>query len=340
MNKKLSFIVLVFFTTLIFSQSKKDIIGVWIKTNMETFDKSTTPLIQQRNNEYLKYTFERNGKLYISTEPNKKGRLLLYSIKGNILDLKFTKLKIERLNKKELVLLEFENNIITSSSTRTIFLSEQSFLNSINLRSEDILIKNGDSLYLETDKVYSKFINSNHANVKEFIQPFVEGLSENKDTFIYATFIIDEKGKISNIEIHHHINKKYDSEFKKAILKTNGMWIAPTVNGKKVKILKEISFHYIEYPDVEKKGNTIIVKPKNDYFPKVYKSKFKQATKAYLNGNFKEALNILSDLENLAPDDFNLVNLRRKIYQKTDDLANYEVLIKLLRSSKYNYILE
>lgn len=336
MKRKITFSVFFLIVTFIQAQVKKEILGIWIKTKIENVGKELTPDVQQRNKKFFRYTFERNNQLFISLSPNEKGNLIKYRIERDIINLGFNKFKIEKLNNEQLVLIEFENNKITPNSVRISFLKEQSYLNQLALKEEDILIRGGDELFFETDKVYPKFNNVKYANVNEFIQPFVENLSDNENAFAYATFLVDTKGKVSDVQIHHHINETYDKGLRKAIMKTSGMWTPPFLNGKKVSVVKEITFNYIEFPNFERNGDNLTIKPYNA-FKESYKNQFKNATQLYLRGNYDEALKLLLDIE--FSDSFNVDNLKRKIYERLEDTTNYRLTTQKLKKSRLSYLI-
>ncbi len=307
---------------------------------MEAFDKKSDPFIEKRDEKFIKYTFENNGQMYISSVYNEKGNEIKYTIQNNIVDLLFNKFKIEKIDNKQLILIELNNNKISPSSTRIFFNREQVYLDGLTLDEKDIIKEEQDYLYIENQKVYPKFRNKDNADVKSFIQPFVEERSNGKEHLSYSTFVINTDGKVSDIKIHHHINKSYDKNLKKAISKTNGMWISPIVNGKKVKVLKEISFHYIVFPDLKNVNGKIEVNKKTSDITKSYESLFKQATKEYLRGNLESALKTYSKSIDLTSNNINISIQKNIIYKKLNDSLNFDKTKEKIQSSKFNYVLK
>ncbi|CAM4244928.1 hypothetical protein ZONE111904_09480 [Zobellia nedashkovskayae] len=288
MNIRIIYSIFLFtLSTSLFSQNSGIILGSWIKTEMEAFDKKSDPFIEKRDEKFIKYTFENNGQMYISSVYNEKGNEIKYTIKNDIIDLLFNKFKIEKIDARELVLIELNNNKISPSSTRMFFTREQVYLDGLALNEKDIIKEGKDYLHIENQKVYPKFRNKDFADVKSFIQPFVEERSNGKEHLSYSTFVINTDGKVSDIKIHHHINKSYDKNLKKAISKTNGMWISPIVNGKKVKVLKEVLFHYIVFPDLKNVNGKIEVNQKTSDITKSYESLFKKGNKGISYGEFR-----------------------------------------------------
>lgn len=336
----ISSIFLFTLSTSLFSQNSRIILGSWIKTKLEAFDKKNDPLIEKRDKKFIKYTFENNGQMYISSVYNEKGNLIRYSIQNDIVNLMFNKFKIEKIDNRQLILVELNNNRIRPNSTRIFFTKEQFYLDGLILDEKDIVTKGQDSLYVENQKVYPKFKNKDNADVKSFIQPFVEERSNGKEHLSYSTFVINTDGKVSDIKIHHRINKSYDKNLKKAISKTSGMWISPIVNGKKVKVLKEISFHYIVFPDLKNVNGKIEVKEKTSDITKSYESLFKQATKEYLRGNLESALKTYSRCIDLSTNNINISIQKNLIYKKQNDILNFKKTKEKIQNSKFKYVLK
>ncbi|WP_442264549.1 hypothetical protein ACSIGC_09290 [Tenacibaculum sp. ZS6-P6] len=327
-------------STTLFSQNNRIILGSWIKTKIEAFDKGNNPFIEKRDKNFIKYTFENNGQMYISSVYNEKGYKIKYTVKNDIIDLLFNKFKIEKIDNRQLILIELNNNKISPSSARMFFSREQVYLDELTLDEKNIIKQGKDSLYIENQKVYPKFRNKDYANVKSFIQPFVEGRSNGKEHLSYSTFVINTDGKVSDIKIHHHINKSYDKNLKKAILKTNGMWISPVVNGKKVKVLKEVLFHYILFSNSKNTNGKIEINQKTNGITKSYESLFKKATKEYLIGNLESALKIYSECVDLTSNNINISIQKNIIYKKLNDSLNFDKTKERIQNSKFNYTLK
>ncbi|MEO9513245.1 MAG: hypothetical protein ABJN84_13635 [Flavobacteriaceae bacterium] len=330
-----------FFLAITFShaQLSNEILGTWIKTKVENLEKGVTPEINRRNTFFTKYTFENKNNLFVSLDPNEKGNLVKYKIEGSILNIGFIKFEIEKIEDNQLVLVELINNRKNENSIRTYYLKEGYFLNQLPIDKDDILTNNGASLYFESERVYPKFKNKDNADVKDFIQPFVEGKSHNENTFANASFIIDIDGSISEVQIFHHINKKFDEALEKAIKRTKGMWISPIVNGKKVRVMKSISFNYIEYPDIKWKGDSLSIKKKNN-FSDSFKDRFKHAVKLFLKDDFEKSLNLLNEMGAVESTNFSITSLQRNIYKKTGDTTNFDLATKKLEQSKFSYLLK
>lgn len=332
-------IALILFSIPIFAQNGEKILGTWIKTKVEAFNNNPTKLIKARDKKFIKYTFEKAGRMFMSSEYNKKGNEIKYVVYGDIVDLRYNKLKIEKLDNDELILVELQNNRISPNSARLYFTKEQVFLNKLPINESDIFVKDQDTTYFETQKVYPKFQNDTRADIEDFIQPYVEGLSNRKEAFSYASFIVNTNGKVSDIKIHHHINKKYDEGLKKAIMKSSGMWISPRVNGKKVKVLKEVTFHYIVFPDMGSSGNGLIIKEKSRAISDSYISEFKSANKELYRGNYENALKGFSKCIDMTPNNSNAIYQKALICKIMGDTSNYEKTVRGL-SPEFSYLIK
>lgn len=316
------------------------ILGSWIKTRMEAYDKSRPLSVVERDKNYLKYTFNGDGTAFFSLRYNELGMKNHYSIKDNVVDFVFNKMKIESLTDTSLVLIEYDDNAISAKSTRIYFTKESTFQSHISLKQDDYYLSNNDTIYFETPKIYSVFRNPEKPDLKIFLQEYVEGLSNGKESFVYATFIINVDGSISNITIHHHINKLYDKNLIKAIAKTYGKWQIPKLNGNKVRVLKEIEFVYISLPTMTRVGNDIIIKPSNTLFPESYRNKFKESVKLGLAGQFNAAIDNLNKCIDLTSDCQNIEYQKSLYYDKLNEVSNRDKSLEIVKKSNLKYLIK
>jgi hypothetical protein len=341
MKKVLTFICLIAMPIIAFSQSNP-ILGSWIKTKMETYDKRVTPAIEARNANFFKYTFERDEKVYFSLTQNEKGNENRYKIKNNIIDFGFNKMKIESIDSVNLVVIELEDNQITNNSTRIYFTKEQAFLDELPMEKEGFYVANQDTVFFENNKIYPIFKHKTISDAKTFIQPFVEGLSKDKEAYALITFVLNTDGKISDIKMHHHINKGYDKNVVKAILKTEGSWVSPIVNGKKVNVLKEIEFAYLSPAGMstdEFKANPINYTHKNDIFSKKYREMFKNAVKLTYRQEYKNALDVYAKCLELTTDNSNIDYQKSICFALLNDMPNSNLSIEAVKKSNLKYLI-
>lgn len=306
---------------------------------MESYSGDPSSFVEERNKKFLKYSFENNNQMFISSDEQDKGHLLKYTFKNGVVDSGFNKFKIEKFTEDELVLVEYSGNYPTSNSTRIFLKREQSYLDSFPIDSKATFLNGLETVYFESDKIYPKFTHKMANNLDEFLQPYLEGLSEDKEQFAYATFIIDTNGKVSNVKIHHHVNKKFDKELKRAILLTSKKWDAPVINNKKVKVLKEIEIHYIEFPNFEKQSGDLIISP-STLISKEYIADFKLAVKKYYRGEFTTALDKLPKKGKLESQWMNLNYFRSIIHESLNQHDKSEKLRIGLKDSHFDYLLE
>ncbi len=325
----------------VFSQSYP-ILGSWIKTQMETYDKRVTPAIEARNATFFKYTFEADEKVYFSLTQNEKGNENRYKIKNNIIDFGFNKMKIESIDAINLVVIELEDNQITNNSTRIYFTKEQAFLDKLPMEKDGFYLANNDTVFFENNKIYPIFKHKIITDAKTFIQPFVEGLSKDKEAYALITFVLNTNGKISDIKMHHHINKTYDRNVEKAILKTEGFWVSPVVNGKKVKVLKEIEYAYLSPAGIstaEFKADPINYTHKNDFYPLEYRKMFKNAVKLTYRQEYKNALDVYAKCLELTTDNSNIDYQKSICFALLNDIPNSNLFIEAVKKSNLKYLL-
>lgn len=338
--KKILFTIIILISISAISQNKKTILGTWIKTKIENYNGGTNPFIEKRNKNFIKYSFEKSGKMYLSSVYNEKGNILHYRVKNDILDSGINQFKIEKLDNKHLILIELYNNRITVNSAKIYLIREQLYLNELKLDTTNTFSTLGNNIYYENQKLYPKFKHKTKTDIKDFIQPFVEGKSDDTEQFSYATFVVNTDGKVSDFKIHHHINKSYDKNLKKAVLKTNGMWISPLKNGRKVNVIKEISFHYIIAPKIKMVNGRLKIKPKKNDITEEYKSLFIKATKEQIRGSFESALIFYSYCNGLNKNNIQVEIQRNNIYKKLNDSIHFETSKANIIKSEYKYVLK
>lgn len=338
MTQKTLFIILFQLTlTCSIAQQHQLLLGTWIKTKLETNNSQTAA-----DTKYLKYTFENNGKFYLATDYDEKGNEYRYKLIGDILAINDNKLNIISLENDYLVLEDIGD---AKYPIKIYFTKKSKLLTENTIGQKDYYISGNDTIYFESELIYPEFEKRNNKTSDGFILSNMVGFVNGKEeTYSFATFVVNPDGQISNIDILHHINSKYDSNLIKAIEKTNGMWTSPSVNGKKVKVLKEIAYHNHKMPNLpslatnNNKFNRI--ETQADKFHAKYKLFYKEAIKQYLRGDMKSALNLFNRCENLTDEKINTIIGMSKCYQELNDSANYQNSINKIRESKFSYILK
>lgn len=337
MHKTLFIILFQLSLTFSVAQQSQLLLGTWIKTHIETNN-----LQIAADTKYLKYTFENDGKFYLSTDYDEKGIDYGYKLIGNILVLNDNKLNIISLEKDYLVLEDISN---TNEPIEIYFTKKSKLFTENTVDQNDFYMSGNDSIYFESELIYPEFEKINNKTSDGFILSNMAGLVTGKEeTYCFATFVVNPDGQISNINVLHHINSKYDTNLIKAIEKTNGKWTSPFVNGKKVKVLKEIAYHNHKMP------NTPSIATNNNKFNRIetqadkfhikYKLFYKEAIKQYLRGNMKSALNFFMRCENLTDEKINTIIGMSKCYQELNDSVNYQNSLNKIRESKFSYILK
>lgn len=300
--------------TNIYCQSEKLILGSWIKTNLKSTNKEII-----KNTGYIKYTFKPNGKFYLSTVPSDLGFESDYKIDGKTLQLNYNKQTILKIDKDSLI-MQYSNK--KREITTLYFTKKETYIkNSIN--QNDYFLKDKDTVYFESELIFPTFKNSQYKSALEFITHNVKNNTNGKEAFSFATYIIDTTGKVNDIKIFHHINKKYDHNVIEAIKKTVGTWVLPTINGKKVSVLKLWSIHYYKMPNLNglraSNSNVIMVTSKSEKFNKRYTIFYTEAVKQSLKNNYKSALNLFQRCENLTTDKLNAKIQIANCYKALED---------------------
>ncbi|HEY9169315.1 MAG TPA: hypothetical protein VIN72_07505 [Lutibacter sp.] len=337
MYKTLFIILFQLAITSVVAQQRQLLLGTWIKTHLETNNSQIAA-----DTKYLKYTFENDGKFYLSTDYDDKGIEYRYKLIGDILELNDNKLNIISLENDYLILEDIGE---TNDPIKIYFTKMSKLLSENTISQNDYYMRDNDTIYFENELIYPEFEKKNNKTSDGYILSKMVGqINGKEESYSFATFIVNTNGQISNIDIMHHIGNKYDSNLIKAIEKTNGMWTSPTINGKKVNVLKEITYHYPKIPNlpstVTKNYKFIRVETQAEKFQTKYQLFYKEAVKQYLRGNMKSALNLFMRCENLTDEKINTIIGMNKCYKELNDSENYQNSLNKIQESKFSYILK
>ncbi|WP_299778614.1 hypothetical protein [uncultured Formosa sp.] len=318
-----------------YSQSENLILGTWIKTNL----KSDSKEINEFTN-FLKYTFKPNGKFYLSTSSKDLGIESDYNIESKTLQLKFNSQEILKLDKDSLIIQDSNKK---GALTTLYFIKEDAYIKN-TLTPNDFFLKDKDTIYFENALISPTFKNNQYKNSFDFITDNIKHNTKDKEAYSYATFIIDTTNQVKDIKIFHHINKKYDLDVVEAIKKTSGMWRLPTINGKKIPVLKTWSKLYYEMPNVRgmssRSSKVTVVTSKPEKFNKRYSLFYNEAVKQYLKTNYKSALNLFQRSENLTVDKLNSKIQIANCYKSLHEDEAYNTIENLIKKSKLDYVMD
>ncbi|AXT20871.1 hypothetical protein D7030_11080 [Flavobacteriaceae bacterium AU392] len=323
----------------------QSILGSWVRIKMETYQGGITTQLEETNKNYLKFHFKDGKNLSISTHyatNSSNSPSTQYRIKNNILEFGFDrKYLIEKIDAINLVIVEFEDGELAPNSIKSIFIREQKYLDKLPLAIEDIIIGKNDTLYIESKKLYPQFKTIDpdfHAHLSNQMNSYYP-VGEN---YFFATFNIHPDGEIDQIKILHHINKSTDKKAMKAIKASGKMWSLPKLNGKKVTIIKFIEDRY-----VKKRGNDIskisfnkLSHVQNSKYSPEYLYNFHFLARNLLNNEYKKALEFISKLEEIKPNEANLYYLKYLCYLELGDEQKSNENLLLLKKSKLRYLVK
>ena len=323
------------------AQTEDQLYGSWVKTKMERIDGQLTSSISKRDSAYIKFTFKDNRKLFFSTIFNELGAENIYILRGNIIDVGFNKYRIEGISAKNLTLIEYENGEETSNSVRIYFINEDQYLNNKSLLGNDLLNIGNDTTYIENEKVFPLFYKTETPSLDAYLLSKVEGLSNHQETFFYATFKISSTGKISDIVIHHHVNKAYDSKMTKAIQSTQGYWINAKINQRPVNVITSTNIASLGGHPTPKIINGKI---RMDYtwlfYPEEYRSDFIAASQLYIRGKYQEALDVFTKCAEMTRDPSSAHYEMSKCYEKLGNTLKSRLYLDQLESTPLEYLMK
>lgn len=233
--------------------SNNQIMRHWVKTKVTYRTGEELDSTKRIKNSYLRYSFEKPNKLFVSTFFSSKGVAMTFKINNNVLKTSnsfgvvINDFLIEKIDEKELIILQKENNSFEDDfCLRYHFIDEEIYQNTIILKPEDIIsIYDKDTLFNSSSRIYAKY--GNDVSLDEYLReniPKYHQMQRTKNHFL-ASFIIDKNGKLDSIQILEGIDKDFDSQFLKAIRKDKHQWIPAKYKGQNIDVLMYESFTFI-----------------------------------------------------------------------------------------------
>jgi tetratricopeptide (TPR) repeat protein len=297
-----------------------------------------TPELRERDLTYLRYTFKNDGLMYLSSSSNFTGMPQKFFLNNDIISLPFIKLKIESIDSINLVLIELIDNEITQNSVRYYLMREEALLDQFPLNREDYFVKDDDTIYFETSKVFARIELEKYNEFSKYLHESLGQIPQESDYYIFASFILDTDGKISGIRIHHHVDKAFEKSLTKALLGTEGQWEVPLLNGKKVKVLKHIEYLYrtLPFEGVE----TLLIGQDSKVYPIDFCMIFNDAVKLAYRNQYQSALDDFKKCLDLTSNQASTYYQMGLCYKNLNDSANYYKCMEEVKKSKLKYLLK
>lgn len=249
--RKTTWIIILIFICI--NANAQDIFGDWIKTKVTYFDNTELTNNNVLKFQYLRYTFVKNDKLFMSFAFDSKGNLFNFERKDRIVDIKNShgyvnnSFMINKLSNDELILIQKGKTGFTDNDClKYYFIREKDYQNKLPIKSSDILLINkNDTVYKATEKLCAKFLGD-----KSFFDFCYDNIPEKvvvmaTNNLFFATFIVRKNGLIDSIQVLENINKEFETQFLRALKKSNRLWLAGELNGNKVDVQMKIKFRFI-----------------------------------------------------------------------------------------------
>lgn len=264
-----TFIIFICTWTKLYAQ---EIYGDWIKTSVTYLNDTELPDDNTIKYQFLRYSFEKQNRLFMSVKFDDKGTVLTFERSSNILQIKnsygfiINSFQIERISNEELVLIQKGNyGFNEENCLKYNFVNEKIFQNQLPLTPSDILcINENDTVYKASEKIHPKF--SGDKSFYDFCSekiPEISAVMSTNNLFV-STFIVTKDGEISDIQILENINNRFEKQFLKALDKSKKLWISAELNGEKVDVQISMEFKFISSNkflpmyDFSKKGKTAL----------------------------------------------------------------------------------
>lgn len=250
MKRIIELLLLLFFTINSYSQN---LIGDWIKTKATYINDIELSNDNVLKNQYIRYSFEKDNKLFISVKYDDKGTGFFFNISSNILEIKnsygflINSFLLDKISDREIVLIQKgQNGFNGNDCIKYSFVKEYIYQNNLPLKDSDLLVINEeDTIYKTSEKIHAKFLGD-----KSFFDfcsdniPEVSAVMATNNLFI-ATFIISKTGQIDSVQILENINKRFEKQFRKALDKSKGLWKPAELHGESVSVQTEIKFKFV-----------------------------------------------------------------------------------------------
>ncbi len=226
------------------------ITGSWIKTRVVFSDNTELPEDMELKYSYARYTFERDGNLYISMKYDSKGTAVKYVTDNNVLttSLKETGMplncyKIEEYNDSSLVLLQSGKNGFDGNDCLRLFLtSEKKYTSSFTATMNEIFsIKGTDTIFVASDRLFPRYKGKG-----ELFDVLKSGMPEQQsaDMHFLATYVVDKNGLADSLHIIEGISKDFDRIILKNFNKIRKNWTPALYKGRPVAVLMTQEYRY------------------------------------------------------------------------------------------------
>jgi hypothetical protein len=221
------------FFTINFSTAQSNLLKKsWIVVFVEQFRPTK---VLQSDTAYIRYTFG-NGDLLVGFEPAWHSFELPYSINKNRLIISGKEWKIEELT-------DSTQTIFQRGFSRMKFIPEEPFRN-----DPAFLIQigeyNGKPLYKANQVITPRYKKPNQLT-SDIKTPGDSGdYNTRAGGTLLMTFIVTETGEIENPTVIKGLNKAYDDDYVKGLLKTSKHWEPAIFQGKPVqtRMVLEVKF--------------------------------------------------------------------------------------------------
>lgn len=248
------------------------IYGDWIKNKVTYGNNDELSDDNSIKHQYLRYTFEKPNKFFMSVVYDDKGTSLFFDINSNIVQIKnsygfvINSFLIKELTNDELILVQKGNTGFTDDDClKYSFIKEKHYQNQLPIKPSDLLlISKSDTVFKSTEKIYAKFLGD-----KSFYNFCSENIPERDvvmatNNLFFASFIVRKTGIIDSIQVLENINKQFEKQFRKALDKSKRLWKPGEVDGRKVDVQMKITFRFftsdkfLPMYDFSKKGKNAL----------------------------------------------------------------------------------
>ena len=303
--------------SLVMAQSDNDELwsalkGSWVRTKSGWANANRSDKLPDYHLQYLKYKWTAQKQLLVYPSYVANGLELPYELNDHNLKIGFGRyFVIEKVDEDELVLVELEGGASGEKSLRFEFVREQHYIDALPLRSQDFMVKSsGDSLFFDSEKFHPQFSHKQYPDFHLYVHNQLKRFYPKGENYFLASFEIDAKGQIDQVQVFAHANQKTTEKAIEAIAKSEGMWQLPRPNGRGGRVLMTIEDRYNKRRSSTSLNLNSTQNDIGKRYGNLFVEAFQKAVNMYVRKQYDQMPEWLARCEKARPDEPNLIYLK------------------------------
>ena len=307
--------------------------GSWVKQSASWAMSANQAVLPEYQHNYLRYEFTPKRALLAYGSYLANGVTVGHELNKRRLKFSFGReFEIEILEADRLVLVELESGKVGPGSVRYDFIREDAHVNALPIDPSELIIKEtGDTLFFDSEKFHPVFRARKYPDFHLYVHNQIKRYYPNGENYFHASFEIDERGVIDNIEVYAAANEKSTEKAMRAIKASEGRWKLPKLDGRGVRVL-------VQYYDRFAKGNedsqNITAK-----YADAFVNAHRKAVKHYIKKEYGKALELLELCDDMQPQEHSKEYLKYLIHKAQNDIQLANAQKALLLESPMSFLM-